>query len=50
VDDLAAAIRQIDRIDRAVCRREAEIRFDVSRMVDDYETVYEALVAGAQLT
>jgi glycosyltransferase involved in cell wall biosynthesis len=50
VDELAAAIRQIDRIDRAVCRREAEIRFDVSRMVDDYETVYEALVAGAQLT
>ena len=50
VDELAEGIRRLGRIDRAVCRREAEDRFSVSRMVDDYDTVYEVLVAGASLT
>jgi glycosyltransferase involved in cell wall biosynthesis len=49
VDDMVAAVRQLDRLDRAVCRREAETRFSVERMADAYEDVYEARDADAQL-
>ena len=49
VDDLAQAIRRLDRIDRAACRRDAEARFSVARMADGYESVYERLEAGAEL-
>jgi glycosyltransferase involved in cell wall biosynthesis len=44
VDDvaaMAAAIEQLPRIDRRACRREAERRFTVERMVDDYVRHYE---------
>jgi len=40
----------VDRLDRAQCRREAERRFSVERMADDYDAVYESLVTGAPLT
>jgi glycosyltransferase involved in cell wall biosynthesis len=50
VDDLVEAVRHVDRLDRAVCRREAETRFSVERMVDDYEAVYARLGTGAPLT
>ena len=49
LDDLALAVRRLDRIDRAACRREAEARFSVGRMADGYEAIYERLEAGAQL-
>jgi glycosyltransferase involved in cell wall biosynthesis len=49
VDDLAQAIRRLDRIDRAACRRDAEARFSVARMADGYESVYERLEARAEL-
>jgi glycosyltransferase involved in cell wall biosynthesis len=49
VEELAEAARHLDRIDRAACRREAEARFSVERMVDDYEAVYAALGASTQL-
>ena len=49
IDDLAQAIRRLDRIDRAACRGEAEARFSVARMADGYESVYERLEAGAEL-
>ena len=49
VDELAEAVRHLDRIDRAACRREAEKRFSVERMVDGYEAVYAELDAGARL-
>ena len=45
VDEMAAAVRRLDRIDRAACRRDAESRFSVDRMVDGYETVYRRLAA-----
>ena len=35
---------------RAACRREAEARFSVERMVDGYEAIYEALETGAPLS
>jgi glycosyltransferase involved in cell wall biosynthesis len=44
VDDvsaMAAAIERIEQIDRRACRREAERRFSVERMVDDYVRHYD---------
>ena len=40
VDALAAHVRQVERLDRAVCRRVFEIRFTVEAMVDRYEAAY----------
>ncbi|HET9615506.1 MAG TPA: glycosyltransferase, partial [Candidatus Limnocylindrales bacterium] len=40
VDEMAAAIGRLGEIDRATCRREAETRFSVRRMVDDVEAMY----------
>jgi glycosyltransferase involved in cell wall biosynthesis len=50
VDDVAGlvdAIRRADTIDRAACRRRAEERFGFTRMVDDYERTYAAVVEEA---
>jgi glycosyltransferase involved in cell wall biosynthesis len=50
VDDVEAmvnAIGRIGEIDRRTCRREAERRFSVGRMVDDYERHYEMVLEGA---
>ncbi len=43
VEQLAAAVKRIDVIDRAHCRRYAEERFSVRAMTDDYEDVYRRL-------
>jgi glycosyltransferase involved in cell wall biosynthesis len=43
LEELVEAVKRIDRIDRATCRREFERRFTVSRMVDDYEAIYRTL-------
>lgn len=51
VDDVAAMVEQIERIgelDRAAVRRLAVERFDVSRMVDDYLTIFQRVVAAAK--
>jgi len=45
LDGLAAAIRDVGRIDRRTCRAEFERRFSAARMARDYEAVYEAVVA-----
>jgi glycosyltransferase involved in cell wall biosynthesis len=50
VDDAAAmasAIGRLDEIDRRACRNEAERRFSVSRMVDDYVNHYAMVRDGA---
>ena len=44
LDELVSAVRRVDRLDRRACRREAEVRFSVERMVADYEAVYDRLV------
>jgi glycosyltransferase involved in cell wall biosynthesis len=44
--DLAAAIREVDRLDPAACRRHAEQHFDVAIMAAGYERVYAAAVSG----
>jgi glycosyltransferase involved in cell wall biosynthesis len=43
--DLAAAVKRLDEIDRAECRRHVEARFSVARMGEDYERVYRRLRA-----
>ena len=48
VEEIAEAIRHLDRIDRTTCRREAESRFSVTRMVDRYEAIYEEVVSGGR--
>jgi glycosyltransferase involved in cell wall biosynthesis len=50
VDDVRGmieAIGQIGQIDRRRCRASAESRFDVSRMADDYERHYAAVIESA---
>jgi glycosyltransferase involved in cell wall biosynthesis len=46
--DMVRAVRRLDRIDRAECRREAEARFSVERMADGYEVLYRRLSARAR--
>jgi len=48
VDDLVEAVKRIDTIDRAECRRHVEQRFSVPRMVDDYEVLYRRAVSVRQ--
>jgi glycosyltransferase involved in cell wall biosynthesis len=43
-DEIAFALRKLDRIDRAACREAVVTRFSVERMADDYEAVYRRLV------
>ena len=45
-EDLADAVRELPALDRAACRRNAEERFDTSRMTDEYVRVYERLFAS----
>jgi glycosyltransferase involved in cell wall biosynthesis len=50
VDDLDGLVRAIDRadgLDRRACRRRAEQRFGVGRMVDDYERTYAEVIDRA---
>jgi glycosyltransferase involved in cell wall biosynthesis len=44
VDSAVAGVERAERFDRAACRRSAERRFSVDRMVDDYLAVYEGLL------
>ncbi len=46
VAELARAVKRVDLIDRATCRRQAEARFSVRHMTDGYERVYGTLVSA----
>jgi len=48
VEDLVEAVKRIDTIDRAECRRHVERRFSVPRMADDYEALYRRAVIARQ--
>lgn len=48
LEGMELAVRRLDRIDRAKCRREVEARFTVERMVDGYEALYRGLAAQAR--
>ena len=41
VSDLVDAVRRVETLDRAACRRDFERRFSVARMVADYEALYQ---------
>jgi glycosyltransferase involved in cell wall biosynthesis len=45
VDEMVDAVKRVDSIDRAACRRQFEERFSVARMVDGYEAIYRRLTA-----
>ena len=47
IDGMVRAIEHVDDVDRRGCRRRAEQRFGVGRMVDDYEAAYAAVVESA---
>jgi glycosyltransferase involved in cell wall biosynthesis len=48
VDELAEAIKRVDTISRAACRRHVEERFTVEHMVDRYEAIYATLAPAAR--
>jgi len=48
VEDLENAVKRVDTIDRAQCRRHVERSFTAQRMADGYERVYARLLALAR--
>ena len=43
--ELTEAVKRLDEIDRAECRRHAERHFSVGRMAEDYEAIYRRLMS-----
>jgi glycosyltransferase involved in cell wall biosynthesis len=50
LDELVDAVKRIDIIDPAACRRHVEERFTAERMADDYEVIYRRLLSEARST
>jgi glycosyltransferase involved in cell wall biosynthesis len=48
VPELVEAVKRVDELDRAACRRDFEQRFSVTRMVDGYEALYRRAAARAR--
>ena len=48
LEDMEGAVKAVDRIDRAECRRDVVRRFSVERMVDGYESIYQSVTAHAR--
>lgn len=46
LDEIVAAIRAVDSLDRSRCRDSVRRRFSVARMADDYEEVYRRIAIG----
>ena len=44
VDQAVDAVREVHALDRRACRHEAERRFSVDRMVDDYERLFQDVI------
>ncbi len=49
LEELVEAVRRVETLERAACRRHVEERFSVERMADGYETIYRRLVARARV-
>jgi glycosyltransferase involved in cell wall biosynthesis len=45
IEELVDAVKRVDTIDRAACRRDVEERFTVERMASAYEALYRSLLA-----
>jgi glycosyltransferase involved in cell wall biosynthesis len=48
VDEAVARLSDIPSLDRRAIRDDAQARFDVSRMVDDYVRAYETVLKAAR--
>jgi glycosyltransferase involved in cell wall biosynthesis len=46
VDDAVSLVDRAAALDRPTCRREAQRRFSAARMVEDYVTVYDDVIAS----
>jgi len=49
IEDAVDLVARAATLDRATCRRVAEERFSVSRMVDEYVAVYDGVIASASV-
>jgi glycosyltransferase involved in cell wall biosynthesis len=47
IEELVQVVRRIPELSREACRRDFEERFSVARMADQYERLYERLIAAA---
>ena len=47
-DDLVRAVSDLSHLDRAACRRSAEVRFSQQTLVDAYESLYREVVLAGQ--
>jgi glycosyltransferase involved in cell wall biosynthesis len=48
LEEMVEAVKALDRLDRAECRRDVTSRFTVERMVDGYEAIYGSLAGQAR--
>jgi len=48
LEDGAAAVARIGDLDRAACRRAAELRFSPAAVTDRYETLYHSLITASR--
>ncbi|MBI3976910.1 MAG: glycosyltransferase family 4 protein [Chloroflexi bacterium] len=48
VDEMVAAVRRVEEIDRRACRRHVEVAFSHERMVADYLDLYEKILGQAK--
>jgi glycosyltransferase involved in cell wall biosynthesis len=48
VDEMAAAVRKVEKLPRQQCRAEFEHRFTAEIMVDNYEQIYRQLIEAGQ--
>jgi len=48
VSEMADAMKKIDTIDRAACRKHVEDNFSVEKMVDNYERVFQKIVGDTK--
>jgi glycosyltransferase involved in cell wall biosynthesis len=48
LDELVEAVKRVDTLDRAACRRHVEEHFTVERMADRYEAIYRRLVTRSR--
>jgi len=46
IDEAVSAVKNITQINRFFCRKDAEQRFSVQRMVADYIKVYQKILSG----
>jgi glycosyltransferase involved in cell wall biosynthesis len=50
IDEMVAAVHNLDKIDRSACRKHVEENFSIDHMVDNYEAVFEDVIAKLKKT